>query len=167
MLWEVAAQSGWQVQRFTATPSAPFADHVHTMAETGILVSRHGAMLANALFLPPGAAVYELLPYNWEWRQMSQMYRNMTQSMGMLHHFAWRANDPKWAQYASQDDAKFAPWTADECKSKSALLHCRPLRIVAPAGCQQVRLYLHVRSYSAAIPVYILAQHGEHRGLAS
>lgn len=31
----------------------------------GVLVARHGPLLANAVFLPPGALVLELLPYNW------------------------------------------------------------------------------------------------------
>lgn len=31
-----------------------FASYVSIMSKTGVLVSRHGPMLANALFLPPG-----------------------------------------------------------------------------------------------------------------
>ena len=34
--------------------AASFASYVATMSKTGVLVSRHGPMLANALFLPPG-----------------------------------------------------------------------------------------------------------------
>ena len=33
---------------------ASFASYVSTMCKTGVLVARHGPMLANALFLPPG-----------------------------------------------------------------------------------------------------------------
>jgi capsular polysaccharide biosynthesis protein len=62
------------------------------MARTGVLVARHGPLLANALFLPPGAVVLELLPYNWEWRGISEIYMNLTRSVGSVHHFAWKAN---------------------------------------------------------------------------
>ncbi len=34
--------------------AASFASYVSIMSKTGVLVSRHGPMLANALFLPPG-----------------------------------------------------------------------------------------------------------------
>lgn len=118
MLWRVAARHGWTVRSFTATPTAPFADHVAAAAATGLLVSRHGALVANALWLPPGAATYELLPYNWEWQQTSQLYRNVTRSARVLGHFAWRPRDARWAAYESADDARFAPWTASECHSK-------------------------------------------------
>jgi len=35
------------------------------MASTGLLVSAHTSQLANAQFLPPGAAVLELIQRNW------------------------------------------------------------------------------------------------------
>lgn len=38
------------------TAAASFASYVSIMSKTGVLVSRHGPMLANALFLPPGEA---------------------------------------------------------------------------------------------------------------
>ena len=43
-----------------------------------------------------GAMVMELLPYNWEWKGVSRIYKNITKSMGDIHHFAWRAKHPKW-----------------------------------------------------------------------
>jgi hypothetical protein len=45
-----------------------------------------------------GAAVLELLPYKWEWRSVSRLYYNMTQSTGYLHHWAWRPVDAKWCK---------------------------------------------------------------------
>lgn len=72
------------------TMEAPFVSHLATMAESGVVVARHGPILANAVFLPPGAVVMELLPYKWEWQQISRLYYNTTQSMGYIHHFAWR-----------------------------------------------------------------------------
>jgi hypothetical protein len=77
---------------------APFVSHLATMADTGLLVARHGPILADALLLPPGAAVLELLPYKWEWRNISSLYHNITQSTGVLHHWAWRPRDAKWCR---------------------------------------------------------------------
>jgi hypothetical protein len=118
MLWRVAAKRGWMVRHFTATAAAPFSEHVLAMSQTGLLISRHGPLLANAMFLPPGGAVYELLPYNWEWQGLSRLYKNLTRSTGVLHHFAWRPKQPKWAVYHNDADAKFSSWNATECSGK-------------------------------------------------
>lgn len=63
----VGAQLGMAVRPYSVTPGAAFPSFVAAMAKTGVLVARHGPLLANAMFLPPGATVLELLPYNWEW----------------------------------------------------------------------------------------------------
>jgi capsular polysaccharide biosynthesis protein len=54
-LQDVARNLGLRVRPYTATPRAPFASYVAAMARTGVLVARHGPLLANAAFLPPGA----------------------------------------------------------------------------------------------------------------
>ncbi len=64
----------------TLSMAAPFASHLATMAASGAIVARHGPLLANAVLLPPGALVMELLPYKWEWQAISQIYYNMTQA---------------------------------------------------------------------------------------
>ncbi len=43
--------------------------------------------------------VLELLPFKWEWHKLSMLYYNMTQSIGDLHHFAWRPTDVRFAKY--------------------------------------------------------------------
>ncbi len=78
------------------TMEALFISHVASMAETGILVARHGPLVADSLFLPPGALVLELLPYKWEWRNISTLNFNITQSTGVIHHVAWRPMDVQW-----------------------------------------------------------------------
>jgi len=65
--------------------------------------------------------VLELLPYNWEWKRISEMYYNMTRSLGDIHHFAWRATSPQWAVYNPPEDAKYSHWTIEECSSKSVV----------------------------------------------
>lgn len=91
-LREVGRSLGLAVRPYSVTPGASFPSFVASMARTGVLVARHGPLLANALFLPPGAVVLELLPYNWEWRGISEIYLNLTRSVGSVHHFAWKAN---------------------------------------------------------------------------
>ncbi|CAD7703972.1 unnamed protein product [Ostreobium quekettii] len=122
MLWEVALPLDWRVRPLGLTLMAPFASQLSSMAQTGLLVVRHGPLVANAIFLPPGAAVFELIPYNCEWAGMSEMYANMTQACGDLHHFAWTARDRKWAAYASEADGRYANWTSDECWAKECLV---------------------------------------------
>jgi hypothetical protein len=85
-----ATLPGWRLRTVSLTMEAPFVSHLATMADSGVVVARHGPILANAVFLPPGAVVMELLPYKWEWQQISRLYFNTTQSTGYIHHFAWR-----------------------------------------------------------------------------
>ena len=54
-LADVGANLGLRVRPFTVTPRAPLASYMAAMARTGVLVARHGPLLANAAFLPPGA----------------------------------------------------------------------------------------------------------------
>ncbi|DBB16714.1 TPA: hypothetical protein ACH3X3_014959 [Trebouxia sp. C0006] len=119
-LEDIATAFDMRLRPYSATSAASFASYVSIMSKTGVLVSRHGPMLANALFLPPGAVVLELLAYNWEWKGISEVYVNVTSSVGDIHHFAWRAKHPRHAQYIDVDEARYAHWTAEECSSR----HC-------------------------------------------
>ena len=71
-----------------------------------------------------GAVVLEMLAYNWEWKGISEVYFNATSSVGDIHHFAWRAKHPRWAQYADEDEARYAHWTPEECSSRYAARNC-------------------------------------------
>ena len=68
--------------------------------------------------------VVELLPYNWEWKGVSRIYKNITSSMGDINHFAWRAKHPKWAVYPSPHEARYAEWTAEECVGRCVKAEC-------------------------------------------
>jgi hypothetical protein len=54
-LADVAELRGWEVHAASLTMEAPFASHLALMAGTGLLVARHGPILASAVLLPPGA----------------------------------------------------------------------------------------------------------------
>ncbi|CAK0784873.1 hypothetical protein CVIRNUC_008078 [Coccomyxa viridis] len=136
---DIGQTFGMAVRPYTATPRAPFESYLSVMARTGVLVSRHGPFLANSIFLPPGAMVVELLPYNWEWKGVSRIYKNITSSMGDIHHFAWRAKHPKWAVYPSQHEARYAEWTAEECVGSDCLdVHARAAMRVDVATVQEL-----------------------------
>ena len=62
----------------------------------------------------------ELLPYNWDWKGISEIYVNLTRSLGDVHHIAWRARHPRWAVYPNLDERRYADWTAEECTSRHA-----------------------------------------------
>lgn len=79
----------------------------------------------------------ELLAYNWEWKGISEVYVNVTSSVGDIHHFAWRAKHPRYAQYMDEDEARYAHWTAEECSSRCAApqLCSRPTVLILPTSC--------------------------------
>jgi hypothetical protein len=112
-----------QVRDVSLSMGAPFLSHLATVADSGLLVGRHGPLLASAApLLPPGAALLELLPFKWEWRGVSSLYYNMTQSTGRIHHWAWRPQSARWCRYSQPDHARYADWTAAECSSKECLM---------------------------------------------
>lgn len=53
-LQDIGHTLGLAVRPYTVTARAPFESYLSVMARTGILVSRHGPLLANSIFLPPG-----------------------------------------------------------------------------------------------------------------
>ncbi|KAK9806815.1 hypothetical protein WJX72_003692 [[Myrmecia] bisecta] len=140
-LQDIGIALGMKVRPFSITTGASFPSYVAAMARTGVLISRHGPLLANTMFLPPGAVVLELLPYNWEWRGVSEIYVNITRSIGDIHHFAWRAKHPRWAAYYDVDEARYADWTAEECSSRHCLeVHARAGMMADAATIQELLL---------------------------
>lgn len=56
-----------QVRVVEFTSASSFREQLEMAAGTGLFVSVHTSNLANALWLPPGAAVVEILQRNWAW----------------------------------------------------------------------------------------------------
>ncbi len=83
----------------SVSATASLGSHLEAVARTGVLVGRHAPVLASSMLLPPGAMVLELLPYKWEWSNLSMLHYNITQSVGDIHHFAWRPTHHKWAKF--------------------------------------------------------------------
>ncbi len=113
------------VRPYSPTPSVPLASLVAVMSRTRLLIGRHAPLLANAAFLPPGAVVVEILPYNWNSGGRSEIYKNLTASRtsystDSIVHVAWRAPSGDWMQYESDEDSRYSSWTPLECSSD----HC-------------------------------------------
>ncbi len=125
------------VRPYSPTPSVPLASLVAVMSRTGLLIGRHAPILANAAFLPPGAAVVEILPFNWNSGGRSEIYKNLTASRSTssastinittttnesksIVHVAWRAPSGDWMRYESEEDSRYSSWTPVECSSE----HC-------------------------------------------
>ncbi|KAI7842197.1 hypothetical protein COHA_004110 [Chlorella ohadii] len=71
--------------------SSSLREQLEMVASTGVFVSVHTSNLANALFLPPGAAVVEILQRNWAWEDIDQFFVSLTKQLEDVHHFALRA----------------------------------------------------------------------------
>jgi hypothetical protein len=115
------------VRPYSPTPSVPLASLVAVMSRTGLLIGRHAPLLANAAFLPPAAAVIEILPYNWNSGGRSEIYRKLTASRTnntntkeSIIHVAWHAPSGDWMRYESDEDSRYSSWTPVECFSE----HC-------------------------------------------
>lgn len=121
-----AARHGAQARTVTLSTDAPFASHLDTLAASSVVVARHGPLLGTAALMAPGTAVFELLPYKWEWLGISQLYRNMTQTAGSVHHFAWRPQDHNLALYDHANYTRYHTWTPEECSARECLMvHAR------------------------------------------
>ena len=69
----------------------PFERQVALMSRTSVLIGIHGAGLVNAMFLPPGAAVIELLPH----RKFESFFFRWT---GISKGHVWvRLMEPSWS----------------------------------------------------------------------
>ncbi|GFR45470.1 hypothetical protein Agub_g6869, partial [Astrephomene gubernaculifera] len=121
-----AAPLGLTARTISLSTDAPFAAHLNTLAASRVVVARHGPLLATASLLAPGSAVVELLPYKWEWLGISQLYMNATQSVGDIHHFAWRPSDFRFAHYEHENHTRYRTWTPEECSARECLMvHAR------------------------------------------
>ncbi|PNH04842.1 hypothetical protein TSOC_009007 [Tetrabaena socialis] len=127
VLRRVASAHGLAARTVTLSTDAPFASHLDTFARSSVVVGRHGPLLATAALMAPGSAIFELLPYKWEWLGISRLYFNITQSAGDLHHFAWRPTDYRLAHYDHENYTRYRTWTPEECSARECLMELEAL----------------------------------------
>lgn len=106
------------VHTFEFTSSTPMVEQLKVMSSTCLLVSAHTSGLANAVYLPPGAAVMELIQRNWVWPNLDLSFKVQTMSLGDVHHWAWRAVHRHEAVYLNpRDEERFGTeeWDGENC----------------------------------------------------
>ncbi|PRW57354.1 DUF563 domain [Chlorella sorokiniana] len=102
--------------------SSSLREQLEMAAGTGLFISVHTSNLANALLLPPGAAVVEVLQRNWAWEDIDQFFVSLTKQLEDVHHYALRAQglnetlhtDPRLARL-------FGNWTAAQCQDQGCV----------------------------------------------
>lgn len=62
-----------RVVEFNTTTS--FREQLQIISETGVFISVHTSNLANAQFLCPGSAVFELIQRNWVWENLDRSFQ--------------------------------------------------------------------------------------------
>lgn len=74
-----------------------FAEQVHLMAGTGILIAPHGAALANIMFLPAHAVVIEMFPYLMK----KNTYRYLSHLFDLVYYplYSWELLSPNTTGY--------------------------------------------------------------------
>ncbi|KAL4853094.1 hypothetical protein ACK3TF_005878 [Chlorella vulgaris] len=102
--------------------STPFRHQLETMASTSVLVSVHTSNLANAQFMQPGSAVFELIQRNWFWHGLDRSFQVQTAMMGDIHHYAWRARQRNETEYIAERDAyRFGDWEPLQCNTEECV----------------------------------------------
>eukprot|EP01026_Neomeris_dumetosa_P004514 TRINITY_DN1120_c0_g1_i7.p1 TRINITY_DN1120_c0_g1~~TRINITY_DN1120_c0_g1_i7.p1 ORF type:complete len:345 (-),score=39.36 TRINITY_DN1120_c0_g1_i7:207-1241(-) len=109
-----------EVIEFSFTSS--FNEQLTKISQTGVFVAVHTSNLANSFFLPPGSAVIEIIQQNWGWNQMDRSFKDQTEKMGDIHHFAWRARYPNQTEYLDARDAhRFRDWSFLDCSTEECV----------------------------------------------
>ncbi len=69
------AQNLVQVRVVEFNTSTSFHEQLQVISGTGVFISVHTSNLANAQFLPPGAAVFEIIQRNWVWENLDRSFQ--------------------------------------------------------------------------------------------
>jgi hypothetical protein len=66
-------------------------NHIWELDRLAVCIQAHTSNLANSFFLPPGSAVVELIQRFWTWMALDKSFKDQTDTLADIHHFAWRA----------------------------------------------------------------------------
>jgi hypothetical protein len=113
-----------RVRAVEFTPATPFAHQLRELSRASLFVSAHTSNLANAPFLRPGSATLELLQRHWGgWGDMDRAFRDHSDALGDVHHWAWRAKGANETVYRARprDEARFEHWRERECVSEACV----------------------------------------------
>lgn len=75
IMTELVAFAWLQVRVVEFNTTTSFKEQLQAISETGVFISVHTSNLANAQFLPPGAAVFEIIQRNWVWENLDKSFQ--------------------------------------------------------------------------------------------
>lgn len=106
---------GFSVKPYSPTLGVPLKSLVWRMAQTKLLIGRHGPLLGCAAFLPPGSTVVEILPHRYDGFDTFDLFHMMSMWMGDVRHATLAMNSTESVVYLSEDDSKYDAWLPGEC----------------------------------------------------
>ncbi|GJP77904.1 hypothetical protein CLOP_g8231 [Closterium sp. NIES-67] len=117
----------------------PFAAQVRAMHRTALLVSMHGASMANVVLLQRGAAALEIMPFMWHYGA----YKRIALRFG-LHYFMWRNDHRNLSSYTDNclDANGFSQWQAAKCHTVTACRACIRDKVVTEVHLGELRSVL-------------------------
>ena len=106
-----------------------FGEQVAAMRNTTLLLGVHGAGLTNLLFLPPGAAVVEIMPWHWERRA----YERMAHILGFTYA-KWDNTDRAATVFPEETTWKHFPAVSEEDRNFIRNADSKPMEMRGMAG---------------------------------
>ena len=104
------------VRPYSPTLGTPLNSLVKRMAQTQVLVARHGPLLGLAALLPPGALVVELLPHRYDGIDTFDLFHTMSTWLGDVRHVTLAMNSTDSVEYLQEEDrGRYDEWTGGEC----------------------------------------------------
>lgn len=103
------------VRPYSPTLGTPLKSLVKRMVQTKIFVARHGSLLGCSMFMQSGSFVIELMPYRYDGLDTYNVYRQLTRSLGDVHHLTLPNNNANSVVFQTHDDEKYANWLPGEC----------------------------------------------------
>lgn len=71
----LATHTSLQVRVVEFNTTTSFREQLQVISETGVFISVHTSNLANAQFLCPGSAVFEIIQRNWVWENLDKSFQ--------------------------------------------------------------------------------------------
>lgn len=100
---------------YSPTLGVPLASFARRIAQTKLLISRHGPLLGCAALLPPGSTVVEIMPYRYDGFDTFDLFRRITTWLGDVRHLTLAMNSTASVDYLSDEDEKYDAWLPGEC----------------------------------------------------
>ncbi|CAI5536627.1 unnamed protein product [Closterium sp. Naga37s-1] len=129
----------------------PFAAQVRAMHRTALLVSMHGASMANVVLLQKGAAALEIMPYMWHYGAYKRWvvvggdgvggYRGVIALRWGVHYFMWRNEHRNLSTYTDNclDANGFSQWQPAKCHTVTACRACIRDQVVTEVHLGELR----------------------------